>query len=86
MLKRKLASAVVAIGVLTLAAGPAHVFENGPAFVIYFYSDSSHTTQVGFAGARCTPFIHATMEWGSSSAFRDEVFIGECIDGELFYY
>lgn len=85
MIKRMMIRATVAAAMLTLAAGPAQA-EDGPAFVIYFYSDASHTNQVGFADAHCYPGPHAQMMWGHSTAYRDEVFIGDCIDGELYYW
>lgn len=85
MIKRILTCTAAIVASLTMAS-PAQATD-GPAFVIYFYSDASHTNQVGFADAHCAPWgPYASMMWGSQSAFREEVFIGECIDGELYYY
>lgn len=83
MLKRKLASAAVAIGALTLGAGPAHAFEDGPAFSIFFYSDANHTTQVGFARWQCYPGPHATLQWGYSTQYEEVVYVGYCVGGQL---
>lgn len=82
-MKRILVRAIAGAGLLTLAAGPAQATD-GPAFVIYFYSDSGKTDLVGFADAHCYPDPHAEMFWGFQTAYRDEVFIGQCIDGQLY--
>ncbi len=83
MLKRKLASAVIALSMLTLAAGPAQAMEDGPTFNLRFYSDASHTTQVGFARWQCYPGPHATLYWGYSTQFEEVEWVGECVNGEL---
>jgi hypothetical protein len=83
MLKRRLASAAVALGVLTLAAGPAQAYEDGPTFNLRFYTDANHTTQVGFASWRCIPGPHAQLQWGYSTAFEEVDWVGNCVNGQL---
>ena len=83
MLKRKLASAAAALAVLTLGAGPAHAFEDGPAFSLGFYSDASHTTMVGFARWQCDPGPHATLVWGYSTQYEEVMWVGNCVNGQL---
>lgn len=83
MLKRKLASAAVFLGVLTLAAGPAHAWEDGPTFNLRFYTDASHTTQVGFARWQCIPGPQAQLQWGYSTQFEEVEWVGYCVDGQL---
>jgi hypothetical protein len=84
MMKRVLARAAIAAAALTLGAGPA-LATDGPAFNILFYNDAAHTTQVGFAHAICTPDPAARMQWGTSTQYQEVVFIGQCIDGQLYY-
>lgn len=84
MIKRVLVHAAAAAAVLTLAAGPAQATD-GPAFNVLFYSEAAHTTQVGFARAACNPDPIATMQWGHSTQYQEVVFVGQCIDGVLYY-
>lgn len=84
MIRRVMAYGTAAAAMLSLMAGPAYATD-GPAFNIHFYNNAEHTTQVGFARAICTPDPAAQMYWGSSSPYQEVVYIGQCIDGELYY-
>lgn len=84
MIKRVLMTCVFVTPALTI--GGAAQATDGPAFNIYFYSDAAHTQRAGFARAACTPDPVAIMQWGSATNYREEVIIGECVDGVLNYY
>lgn len=83
MLKRKLAVVAVAIGVFSLAAGPAYAWEDGPTFNLRFYNDANHTTQVGFARWQCIPGPQAQLQWGYSTQYEEVEWVGYCVDGQL---
>lgn len=83
MLKRRLACAAVALGAMTLGAQPAMAWEDGPTFNLRFYSDSSYTTQVGFARWQCIPGPQAQLQWGYSTQYEVVDWVGYCVDGEL---
>ncbi len=75
-----------AVGLAALS-GPAMAdTEDGPAIYITFYNNAQHTNIVGEAWPSCTPFPHSYMAFGSSSPYREEVTVGYCLDGELYYY
>ena len=55
-----------------------------PAYSIYFYSDATHSDQVGFARPMCAEWgAYSQMQWGYSTNYRDEVHTANCVDGEL---
>jgi hypothetical protein len=74
---------------VALAVGtsyPASAQASGYTVRIYFYSDASHTTQVGYARPWCTEYEYgATMQWGYSTSYRVEVQGPYCENGELQY-
>lgn len=86
MMKRILAyAAMVALTVGTSYPVSAQV--SGYTFVIYFYSDASHTTQVGYARPWCTEYGHgAIMQWGYSTQYSVEEQGPYCENGELQWW
>lgn len=85
MSKRLSFYAAALLSVATMGAGPAQAMD-GEAFSIIFYSDSSHTSTIGFARAACNPDPVAILQWGSSSQYQEVNYVGQCVDGELYYY
>ena len=83
MMKRILAYA--AMGVLALGMSyPATAQVDDYTLEIYFYSDASHSEEVGHAGPYCTQtFAGATMLWGVSTQYKVEYQGPRCVNGEL---
>ena len=84
MMKKMLGRLAFVAAMTTLAMGPAQATD-GPAFTIHFYTDASHTQVTGFARAACNPDPVAIMWWGYSTDYQEVTFVGQCIDGVLYY-
>lgn len=78
---RRTLTVASAFSLALLTPGPA-LAEDGPAFNLLWYSDSSHTTQVGFARAVCYPGPQAQLVWGYNTQYEEVVWVGQCINGE----
>jgi hypothetical protein len=84
MIKRISILAVAGLAALSVA-GPVVAFNGEPAYGISFYSDETHTTQVGAARPVCLPSGPSSqLFWGTSSAYYEMEQGGVCIDGELW--
>jgi hypothetical protein len=82
MLKRIMIYSVPMISALTLAAGPAYAMD-GPAYHIIFYTDASNEHIAGRARPVCVPDPQSQLYSGYSTPYYEEIYGGECVDGEL---
>ena len=80
MLKR---IGLLSLGVLSLAVGASQAgAQSGSiAYTIYFYSDASHTTQVGVARPQCFNGNITYRVTGSTSNYSEEVEAYYCGEG-----
>ena len=81
---RILASAIVAA--VLLSASPATAQVGNPAYHTVFYSDSSHTTQVGYLiWTGCNGDYPTYRLVGTYTSYSvDEEYIGYCYEGEMY--
>jgi len=85
---RALAYVGLAASASLMTVSPAKAYGDPQLFYrYYYYSDASHTTQVGYASQKCTFF---GIQWdgptqGQSTNYYDEEPIAYCGDGGYEY-
>ncbi|HYJ82332.1 MAG TPA: hypothetical protein VEW26_05745 [Allosphingosinicella sp.] len=85
MVKRIKLLGSIAIAAILLSAAPASA-QGGAAYHTVFYSDSSHTTQVGYLiWTGCNGDSPTYRLVGTYTIYSvDEEYIGYCYEGEMY--
>jgi hypothetical protein len=78
MIKRISAYGIAALGVATLAAGPAQADYREAAYVTTMYSDASHTQEVGHIYPECGyNYVQYHLE-GTYTYYQENEFVYYC--------
>ena len=83
--RRMLAAAVVAA--VFAAPSPALAWGDGPVYIHFYYSDETHSEQVGIYHGDCTWWDGAVeYAWleGQTSAYSERVIVAYCYGGEWY--
>jgi hypothetical protein len=73
----------------SLAAAPAiaQYTQSQIMYERYYYSDASHTEQVGYEADRCTRYgVGGSPTDGIETAYYDSFPYAYCVDGEIYPY
>jgi hypothetical protein len=85
MTKRSKLLGSIVVATVLLSANPASAQNGNPAYHTTFYSDSSHSTQVGYLiWSGCDRWNNPQYELVDSySYYTEDELIGYCVDGEM---
>lgn len=77
--------ASIAVAAVFMAASPANAQSSNPAYHTTFYSDASHTTQVGYLiWTGCDAYNFPTYRLvGTYTYYTEDEPIGYCVDGDM---
>jgi hypothetical protein len=88
MLRALRIAGVAAIVTASFAAPAASArgFGDEPLYSYTWYSDASHTTQVGYAWGVCYPgYVGISPVQGAITAYEEKIQVGVCRNGEAIY-